>query len=129
MEKFEYVYSAPTAEERKEIDGIRRQYEERKEKNKLERLRALDARVKNTANCAGVVQGVIGCLIFGLGMTMILEWKLLLWGIIISLIGGGMMATAMPLYRWVLKRNKKKYGGEILRLSGELLGALGNEFT
>ncbi len=121
--KFNYVYTAPTVEERKEIDSIRRQYaeEEKGEESKLDRLRKLDARVKNVANCVGIVLGVVGLLIFGLGITMILEWSLLWGGIPVAILGGGVMAIAYPTYKRALRRGKKKYGEEILRLSEELL--------
>ncbi len=119
--KFQYIYKAPTAEERREIDSIRREYEEGEGASKMERLRRLHARVKNTANILGLSLGIFGFLVFGLGMTMILEWGLLFYGVLVGVVGCGIMGIAYPLYKWLLKRNKKKYGGEILRLSEELL--------
>ena len=48
--QFNYRYTAPTEEERKEIDSIRRQYAPQEQtETKIERLRRLDALVKNTA--------------------------------------------------------------------------------
>ena len=80
--KFEYTYSAPSEAERREIESIRRQYEEhpRSAESKLERLRKLDAYVKNSATCVALILGVVGLLIFGLGMAMVLEWALPVWG-------------------------------------------------
>ena len=51
QDKFEYTYSMPTEAERKEIASIRRQYEDapKTTDGKLERVRKLDARVKNGA--------------------------------------------------------------------------------
>ena len=120
--QFNFRYTAPTEEERKEIDSIRRQYApQEKTETKLERLRRLDSLVKNTAIIWSLVLGVLGCLIFGLGLTMILEWDILLWGIILMAIGSVPMAVAYPIYRLVLNKGKAKYGDEILRLSEELL--------
>lgn len=120
--QFNYRYTAPTEEERKEIDSIRRQYApQEKTETKLERLRRLDALVKNTAVIWSLVFGVIGCLIFGLGLTMVLEWNILLWGIILMVVGSVPMALAYPVYKSVLDKGKAKYGDEILRLSEELL--------
>ena len=50
--EFEFNYTAPSEAERKEIVSIRRQYEPQGEKkeSKMERLRRLDAHVKNSAN-------------------------------------------------------------------------------
>ena len=121
--KFEYTYSAPSEAERREIESIRRQYEEhpRSAESKLERLRKLDAYVKNSATCVALILGVVGILIFGLGMTMVLEWALPLWGVLVGFVGLPPIALAYPVYRSVSKRNKKKYSAEILRLSEELL--------
>ncbi len=119
--KFHYVYSAPTAEERKEIDSIRRQYEEEKGASKLDRLRKLHARVKGGATAWSLCLGVVGCLIFGLGLAMILEWGLIVFGVLAAAIGGVPMGLAYPVYALLIKKNKEKYGGEILRLSKELL--------
>ena len=125
-DKFSYKYIAPTEEERKEIDSIRRQYaSQEKEETKLERLRRLDALVKNTAIIWSLVLGVLGTLIFGLGLTMILEWQILPWGIVLMVIGSVPIAIAYPVYKWVLKKYKNRFGEEILRLSEELLNESG----
>ncbi len=121
MSKFHYVYTAPTKEERKEISAIRSQYVEEKADDKLTRLRKLDKRVKNVANCVGLVVGIVGCLTFGLGMSLVLVWQNWLWGGLASALGGGVMTAAYPLYKAALKRGKEKYGEEILRISDELL--------
>ena len=120
--KFNYRYTAPTEEERKEIDSIRRQYhQEEKQESKLDRLRRLNNLVKNTATIWSLCIGVVGCLIFGLGLTLILEWNILLWGIILMVAGSIPMALAFPIYVKVLKKYKSLYGEEIIKLSEELL--------
>lgn len=121
-DKFNYKYIAPTEEERKEIDSIRRQYAPQSQtESKLDRLRRLDSLVKNTAIIWSLVLGVLGTLIFGLGLTMILEWQILPWGIVLMVIGSVPIAIAYPVYKTVLKKYKNRYGEEILRLSKELL--------
>ena len=121
-DKFDYKYSAPTEEERREIDNIRRQYTPRdKSKTRLERLKKLDAKVKNTALAVSLTVGIVGCLIFGLGLTMVLEWNLLLWGVIVAAAGAIPMIFAYPLHKYALKKGKQKYAEEILKLSDELL--------
>ena len=120
--QFNFRYTAPSEEERKEIDSIRRQYSSQEQtETKLERLRRLDSLVKNTALIWSLCLGVIGALIFGLGLTMILEWNVWLWGIVLMAIGSIPMAIAYPVYKSVLKKYKNRYGDEILRLSEELL--------
>lgn len=121
--KFKYSYSAPTELERREIESIKKNYEGGdSESSKLSRLRKLDAFVNNSAMAAGISVGVIGLLIFGLGMSLVLEWQIYLWGILLAALGAVPIAAAYPLYKFVLNRNKKKYGSEILSLSKELLG-------
>ena len=120
--QFNFKYVAPTEEERKEIDSIRRQYSPKEEKEtKLERLRRLDAIVKNTAIIWSLVLGVVGSLIFGLGLTLILEWNNLYLGMVLMAVGSVPIALAFPVYKSVLKKYKNRYGEEILRLSKELL--------
>lgn len=122
MNKFEYKYSAPTQEERKEIEFIQNQYKEKDSRQtKLERLRMLDNKVKNIPVCVSLVLGICGVLIFGLGLTMILEWKLMLWGIIVSIVGCVPMSLAYYVYKKLFKSLKSKHSNEILSISNELL--------
>lgn len=121
-EKFEYKYVAPTQKERKEIDSIRRQYLSKgKEENKIDRLRYLDNKVKSMSTIAGLTPGVIGTLIFGLGLTFVLEWNQMAIGIILMLVGIVPIIFAYYIYKFILNKMKAKYGQEIIDLSNELL--------
>ncbi len=120
--KFRYTYTAPTEEERREIESIRAAYRKDVRSEKLERLRRLNARVKNVAMSVALTLGVLGLLVFGLGMTMIFEWGILAGGVAVSAAGVLPMTAAAPAYNFVLRRGKEKYGEEIVRLSEELLG-------
>ena len=121
--KFEFNYSAPTEEERREIESIRRAYTDKREttEGKLERLRRLDGTVKNTATCVGLIAGIVGLLIFGLGMTCVLEWSKVVLGVILGVVGLAPILLAYPLYKSTLNHYKKKHAEEILRLTEELL--------
>lgn len=126
--QFNFKYTAPSTEERKEIDSIRRQYSPQEQgETKLERLRRLDSLVKNTATVWGLVLGVVGTLIFGLGLTMVLEWSIWLWGVALMVVGSIPISIAYPVYKSVLKKYKNRYGEEILRLSEELLNESENQ--
>ncbi len=120
---FEFTYSAPTEREKKQILSIRKQYEETKEcgEDAFARIKALDAKVKNTAICVSLILGIVGCLTFGLGLTMILEWNQWTWGIVLMVVGCIPMAFAYPAHHWLFARGKRKYSAEIIRLSDELL--------
>ncbi len=122
--KFEYNYSAPTEAERTEIERIRRQYvapELTEKEKKLKRLRTLDSRVKNVSTAVPISLGIIGTLIFGLGLAFILEWKLWLIGVAIAIVGVIPVLLSYPVYKFIVKKFKKLYGAEILKLSDELL--------
>lgn len=119
--KFKYTYSAPTQEERREIESIRAAYERNPRAEKLARLRRLNARVKNAAMSIALSLGIIGVLVFGLGMAMTLSWGMIAAGVAVSAAGIVPMALTAPAYNFILRRGKKKYGEEIVRLSEELL--------
>ena len=120
--QFNYTYKAPTEEERREIESIKRQYEPKNEsENKLARLRKLNNLVNGLATSVSLAVGVIGLLIFGLGLAMVLEWQIIIGGVIICILGIPPIAAAYPIYNIILNKNKAKYGDEILKLSNELL--------
>lgn len=121
-DKFDYTYSAPTEEERREIENIKRQFvpAETKE-DKLTKLRRLNDKVNNPPKIFAYCFGFFALMIFGLGMTMTLEWNLYVWGSIVSAIGFALMCVTHLLYRALLNRRKKTYGQDIIDLSNELL--------
>ena len=122
-DKFSYTYSAPTEEERREIEDIRSAYAPAaKSEDRLAQLRTLNERATRPARIAALTLGIGGILLFGLGMSMTLAWELIAGGIVVAVIG--MLATigANPVRRALLNLGKRKYGAEILRLTDELLG-------
>lgn len=121
-EKFTYEYQAPTQEERKEINNIQQKYLLENPKNeKLKRLKSLDSKVNNIPNIIAYTMGVVGVLVFGTGLTCILEWDLILIGILIMVLGAAIVLPAYLVHSFVSKRLKTKYREEILKLSEELL--------
>lgn len=120
-DKFTYTYTAPDENERREIEDIKQRYQTNDRNEKLARLKKLDAEVKNAPTVTGLVLGVPGTLIFGLGLTMILEWNLIIGGIVVMLAGCVPIALAYPAYNYVLKRKKARHSDEILKLADELL--------
>lgn len=120
--RFEYKYSVPTESERKEIEHIQSQYLQKNDTTtKIERLRKLDNKVKNMPAMISIALGIVGLLIFGLGLTMILEWDLIVWGAILSTIGCIPMGLAYLAYNKIYNKLKNQYSPEILKLSRELL--------
>ena len=106
QDRFEYSYSAPTEEERREIQYIMKSYQPKeKTRGKLEELRALDAKVKRLPLVLALTLGIAGCLIFGGGMAMALELGMPGWGIAASLAGAAVMAMAYPTHKTLLAKN------------------------
>lgn len=122
--EFKYTYSAPTADEKKDILKIQSQYlpkEQETKDEKIVRLKKLDGIVKAPAKAVSSVVGVIGFLCFGLGMSMALEWKMILWGAVVGIVGLVLMAFAYPIFNKILAKRKEKYADQILTLSKNLL--------
>ena len=122
--EFSYTYSAPTEEEKKEILKIQRQYmpkEQETKDEKMSRLKKLDFVVKAPAKAVSSVVGVIGFCCFGLGMSMALEWQMILWGAIVGIVGLVLMAFAYPIFNKIFAKRKEKYAEQILTLSKNLL--------
>lgn len=117
-ETFEYTYSA---KEQEEINQIRKKYLP-KEEDKMELLRKLDRDVTKPGTIKAIVVGVIGCLIFGAGMSLAMVWtdSLLVVGIVLGIIGMGIMALALPIYQKTTAKERERIAPEILRLTEEL---------
>ena len=120
--KFEYSYSAPNETERREIEDIKSQFvpSERKE-DKLTKLRRLNRKVNNPPKIFAYCFGFASLLIFGVGMTMVLQWSLYLWGSLVTAVGVALMCVTHLIFKAFLKRRKKLYGQDIIDISNELL--------
>ena len=123
-EEFNYTYSA---EQRREIEAIRKKYLPR-EKDNMETLRKLHAGPTQKAQKVSITMGVVGALIMGTGMSLCLtELGAVLGrygmaaGVGVGIAGMILAAAAYPAYNRVLKKERDKIAPEILRLSDELL--------
>ena len=116
---FSYNYSATR---NKEVESIRRKYMPHEE-SKLERLKKLDLRVQMAGTIESLCFGIVGALVFGIGMCFFLDvfagavWLSALFMIIGSLI----MIPAYPIYRKIARKTKTELTPEILRLSEEIM--------
>ena len=117
--KFEYTYSAKRKEE---IEAIKKKYI-KKEDDKFEQLRSLDKSAEKPGIVLSIMSGLIGTLLFGIGMSCCLVWgeKLYVPGIITGLLGIVLICIAYPLYKKITKREREKIAPQILSLSEELL--------
>lgn len=117
-EKFEYTYSAT---EQKEVEAIRKKYLP-KEEDKMETLRKLDRKVERPGTVASLVNGILGALVLGTGMSCCLVWseQLFVQGIVIGILGLIMVGTSYPMYKKMTVKNRAKYAEQILALTNEL---------
>ena len=126
---FQYTYSA---KERAELKRIRDKYTAPTEaEDKMARLRRLDASVTNTAQAVALVFGVVGALVFGLGMSLCMtdladifgkhrDLSMVI-GITVGVVGGILASLAYPVYGAIVKAKRKKLAPEIIRLADELM--------
>lgn len=119
---FNYSYYAPTKVEAKIVGDIKKKYlDVDKKDSDVERLKKLDKKVSSIPAIYSISLGVVGILIFGLGLSMVLEFNQIIWGTIVSAIGIIPMIFAYPLYKVIYKNLKNKYRDEILMLSDKIL--------
>ena len=116
---FTYNYSAVR---NKEVESIRNKYIPREE-SKLERLKRLDNRVRTAGMIESLCLGVIGVLIFGIGMCFFLDvfaggtWLTVLF----MAVGTLLMLPAYPIYKRIARKTREELAPEILRLSEEIM--------
>ena len=116
---FVYQYSSST---NKEVEKIRKKYTPAEE-SKMEKLKKLDGRAQSAGMIEALTVGIVGCLIFGLGMCFGLdalkgaEWMTVLF----CLIGIVIMLPAYPVYKYISNKTKAELTPEILRLSEEII--------
>ena len=109
------------------VQKIRDQYMEKSETEKeLDRLRRLDAKVKQPANVFAYAFGTVGSLVLGTGMCYAMEVlgkKKQIPGVMLGVVGMGMMCVNYPLYKKILTSRKEQYADEIIELSEQIMNA------
>lgn len=117
---FRYSYSSKQNEE---VQAIRSKYLPREE-SKLEELKRLDYQVSNAGLPQSLAVGIVGCLIFGLGMCIAMEVLAggVVLGTLIGACGMAVMIAAYPVYRTCFRKAKAMHQSRILELTAELCG-------
>lgn len=109
---------------------IRTQYMEKEEKSTdLDKLKALDSKVKRPANIFGYTFGTISALIMGSGMSLVMTdigeklglGDMMVPGIVIGVVGMIMALVNYPIYKKLLGSRKQKYSKEIIELSEKIM--------
>lgn len=118
---FTFTYSAKQQEE---IEKIRNKYLPKEEK-KMEQLIRLDKQTERPGMIASLTIGILGMLIFGVGMCCVLVWNnsmgVFIAGIVIGIVGLLVAGAAYPVYKKVTEKERAKVADQILALSKELL--------
>lgn len=119
-QSFEYTYSAP---EQEEIRRIREKYLPKDEyASKLDQLKKLDKMTERKGTIISIVLGIIGTLLFGTGLSFVLALtQYFVPGIIIGVVGMIVLASALPAYMHITKKEREKVADEILKLTEELM--------
>lgn len=109
---------------------IRTQYMEKEEKSTdLDKLKALDSKVKRPANIFGYTFGTISALIMGSGMSLVMTdigeklglGDMMVPGIVVGVVGMIMALVNYPIYKKLLGSRKQKYSKEIIELSEKIM--------
>lgn len=118
---FRYSYSAKQTEE---VQAIRNKYLPHPE-SKLDELKRLDQYVHNAGMIQSLAVGILGCLVFGLGMCFALQviGQSVALGAFLGLWGIAAMISAYPVYRFYFRKAKETYCSRILELAAELSGS------
>ena len=115
---FRYSYSAKQNEE---VQAIRNKYLPQPE-SKLEELKRLDQCVHSAGMALSLGVGIIGCMIFGIGMCFAMQvvGQSVALGAFIGAWGMAVMIAAYPVYRSYFRKAKAKHQPRILELIAEL---------
>jgi len=117
-EKFNYTYSA---KERAELEAIRKKYTAPdKTADKLAELKRLDKQTETAGTLAGIGVGISGTLLLGTGLSLILKTSFFTAGLVCGILGLGVMAAALPVFRKITEIRRRQIAPEILRLSEEI---------
>ena len=121
---FTYNYSAAR---NKEVENIRRKYLP-EEESKLETLKRLDYKVQSAGMIESLCIGIIGALVFGIGVCFFLDvFAGVVWlTALFMIIGTLLMIPAYPIYRIISRKAKAKLTPEILRLLEEIMNSKGS---
>ena len=123
-DSFKMTYSAKQQEE---IQSILQKYLP-KEESKMDKLRALDARVTKKATILSIIVSVVGAMILGCGMSLVMSdfgaalgTAAMPAGIALGAIGLVLTAMAYPVYNRTLKKEREKIAPQIIQLTDELM--------
>lgn len=113
-----------SASQNQEVAAIRNKYLPQPE-SKLEELKRLDRAVQTAGILQGLTIGIIGCLVFGLGMCLAMQviGSNVIFGIFLGICGALLITAAHPVYHAAFSKAKAQHAPRILQLAAELSDA------
>ena len=122
---FSYTYSA---KENQQVLSIRDKYLPQ-EKNEVEKLMELDAKVKRPANVFAYTYGSASAIVMGAGMSLVMTdigamiglVSTMVPGIAIGIVGMVMALFTYPIHKRMLANRRKKFAPEIIKLSEKIM--------
>lgn len=122
---FSYSYSAPRA---REIEKIRKKYIP-EQQSALERLKQLDRAVNRAGVIESLCLGIVGTLVFGVGICFMLEVFVAAWWMsaVFCMPGALIAALAYPIYKHLSKKERAARLPEIMELLQKIDSSEGNQ--
>ena len=115
---FRYTYSGAN---HAEIEEIRQKYiGAQKPDDKLEQIRRLDKSCERPGTYVAVAVGLLGTLLFAGSFIMMFGVNAFVPGVVAGVLGLCLMGIAVPVFRLITARCRKKIAPEILKLIEEL---------
>ena len=122
---FHYAYNA---EENQEAMNLRQKYLPQ-EQTDLQKLKALDAKVKRAPSTFAYIYGSISAIVMGAGMSLVMTdiaekiglGDAMFTGIVIGVVGMLMALIYYPIHEAIMSVRKKKYAPEIFALSEKIM--------
>lgn len=122
---FSYTYSA---KENQQVLSIRDKYLPQ-EKNEVEMLMELDAKVMRPANVFAYTYGSVSAIVMGAGMSLVMTdigamiglVNTMVPGIAIGVVGMVMALSTYPIHKRMLANRRKKFAPEIIKLSEKIM--------
>ncbi len=118
-EKFDYTYSATND---KELQKIKDKYRSKTTtESKMQQLEALDKSVSKNATIVALAIGIMGTLIFGVGITCVTALpQYFIVGVVVGIIGMIIIGVTYPIYSKMVKTKGEALSPQILKLIEEI---------
>lgn len=108
---------------KEEAKNIAEKYQKKTDEvSKIEQLRKLDESTTKIPNIIALTLGIIGILIFGIGMCCWLVWsEYKILGTILCVVGFGIALANVPMHKKIVNARKAELAPQIIQLSRDIM--------